>query len=156
MLDKLSRPVGKENEVIAGHPSRLTVQNVSVEIRGDLVLDDVSVTVDQGECLVILGPSGCGKTTLLRSLAGLQPLSNGEINLYGEVIATQDLHIPPEERNIGMVFQDWALFPHLTVYENVVFGLPKAQRKSPSDDVGELLEMVGISLLADRYPSSLS
>lgn len=156
MLDKLSRPVGKENEVIAGHPSRLTVQNVSVEIRGDLVLDDVSVTVDQGECLVILGPSGCGKTTLLRSLAGLQPLSNGEINLYGEVIATQDLHIPPEERNIGMVFQDWALFPHLTVYENVVFGLPKAQRKSPSDDVDELLEMVGISLLADRYPSSLS
>ncbi len=80
MLDKLSRPVGKENEVISGHPSRLTVQNVSVEISGELVLDDVSVTVDQGECLVILGPSGCGKTTLLRSLAGLQPVSNGEIN----------------------------------------------------------------------------
>ncbi len=156
MLDKLSWSSGKKNDTVPVHSSQLTVQNVSVEIDGDLVLDDVSVSVEQGECLVILGPSGCGKTTLLRSLAGLQPVLTGEINLYGEVIANQELHIPPEERNIGMVFQDWALFPHLTVFENVVFGLTKTERKDSSHNISELLEMVGISLLSDRYPSSLS
>tara|TARA_B100000029_G_scaffold516083_1_gene626785 strand:+ start:2459 stop:3544 length:1086 start_codon:yes stop_codon:yes gene_type:complete len=156
MLDKLQRPLGKESQIDPLNPSQLTVENVSVEIDGDSILDNVSVSVQQGECLVILGPSGCGKTTLLRSLAGLQPISTGKINLYGEVIANQGLHIPPEERNIGMVFQDWALFPHLTVFENVVFGLTRAERRNPSADISELLEMVGISSLADRYPSSLS
>ncbi|MDG2300965.1 MAG: ABC transporter ATP-binding protein [Acidimicrobiales bacterium] len=156
MLDKLQRPLGKKSVGNSVSSLQLTVENVSVQIDGASVLDNVSVSVQQGECLVILGPSGCGKTTLLRSLAGLQPVSAGEIALYGEIIANQESHIPPEERNIGMVFQDWALFPHLTVFENVVFGLPRAERKNPSDGLSELLGMVGISSLSDRYPSSLS
>ncbi len=157
MLDKAHRELEmNEKKDSISDSTRLSLDQVSVEIDDTLVLDNVSVSIEQGECLVILGPSGCGKTTLLRSLAGLQSISSGKITLYGEVMSNQVTNLPPEERNIGMVFQDWALFPHLTVFQNVVFGLPRPQRKDPSAEVQNLLEMAGISQLVDRYPSSLS
>ena len=157
MLDKVRR----SQEIGEGSDhglkfTKLQIEDVSVDIDGLSVLDHVSVSVKKGDCLVILGPSGCGKTTLLRSLAGLQKISSGEITLYGEKIADQHSSVPPEERNIGMVFQDWALFPHLTVMQNIVFGLSRPQRKNPDYEIEELLQMVGISDLVERYPSSLS
>ena len=132
------------------------VMNAVVDIGKARILDDVSVRAPRGSCLVILGPSGCGKTTLLRAIAGLQPISAGEIFLCGEQVSGGQVEIPPEHRNVGMVFQDWALFPHLTVIENIVFGLPREERKNLTNDVMELLDMAGISDLADRVPSSLS
>ncbi len=115
---------------------------------------DVSFTVERGETLVLLGPSGCGKTTLLRILAGLEVPDSGTITLDGEVLSGGGTFVPAERRRVGMVFQDWALFPHLTVAENVAFGVadePHARRR-----VAETLEMVGLTDLADRYPEALS
>ncbi|MDG1489381.1 MAG: ABC transporter ATP-binding protein [Acidimicrobiales bacterium] len=134
----------------------VNVQNVIVEIEQSRILNDVTISVGKGSRLVILGPSGCGKTTLLRAIAGLQPVSAGDIFIHEDRVSGNSIDIPPEQRNIGMVFQDWALFPHLTVMQNVVFGLSRNQRKKPVDAVYELLEMVGILDLADRYPASLS
>jgi iron(III) transport system ATP-binding protein len=156
MLDVRHDGVLSVVEGISPQIDGVNVQNVIVEIDQSRILNDVTISASKGSCLVILGPSGCGKTTLLRSLAGLQTISSGEIVLYGEKVADMHSSVTPEERNIGMVFQDWALFPHLTVMQNVVFGLPRNQRKKPVDAVYELLEMVGILHLADRYPASLS
>ena len=91
------------------------VMNAVVDIGKARILDDVSVSAPKGSCLVILGPSGCGKTTLLRAIAGLQPISDGKIFLCGQEVSGSQVEIPPEQRDVGMVFQDWALFPHLTV-----------------------------------------
>ena len=132
------------------------VKNAVVDIGKARILDDVSVSAPKGSCLVILGPSGCGKTTLLRAIAGLQPISDGKIFLCGQEVSGSQVEIPPEQRDVGMVFQDWALFPHLTVIENIVFGLPREKRKNLTNDVIELLHMAGIADLADRVPSSLS
>ena len=132
------------------------VKNAVVDIGKARILDDVSVSAPKGSCLVILGPSGCGKTTLLRAIAGLQPISDGKIFLCGQEVSGSQVEIPPEQRDVGMVFQDWALFPHLTVIENIVFGLPREKRKNLTNDVIELLDMAGIADLADRVPSSLS
>lgn len=134
----------------------VNVQNAIVEIEQSRILNDVTISASKGSCLVILGPSGCGKTTLLRVIAGLQPVSAGDIFIHGERVSGNSIDIPPEQRNVGMVFQDWALFPHLTVLENIVFGLPREERKNPTSNVMDLLEMVGIADLANRVPSSLS
>lgn len=150
--DGVLPPVGILNTESDG----VGVMNAVVDIGKARILDDVSVSAPKGSCLVILGPSGCGKTTLLRAIAGLQSLSAGEIFLCGEQVSGGQVEIPPEHRNVGMVFQDWALFPHLTVIENIVFGLPREERKNLTNDVMELLDMAGIADLADRVPSSLS
>ena len=136
--------------------SGIDVDQVFVDIGDSRILTDVCVSAPQGSSLSVLGPSGCGKTTLLRLLAGLQTINSGTVHLDGERVASDGFSTPPEQRNIGLVFQDWALFPHLTVLENIVFGLNRSERKIPSTQTMELLEMVGISELADRLPSSLS
>ena len=95
------------------------------------VLRGLSLSVEPGEAVAIVGPSGCGKTTLLRAVAGLEPAADGEIRLSGQVVGSAALNVPPEQRRIGMVFQDYALFPHLDVAHNVGFGihhLPRAER----------------------------
>jgi iron(III) transport system ATP-binding protein len=128
------------------------------------VLRGVDLTAEPGSHLAILGPSGCGKTTLLRAIAGLQAVDSGEIWLGDDRVAGPGIHVVPEERRVGLVFQDWALFPHLTVAANVAYGLPRAQRRSrfgrgnsrARETVAGLLEMVGVSELADRLPGSLS
>jgi iron(III) transport system ATP-binding protein len=119
------------------------------------VLDGVSVSVDAGATLALLGPSGCGKTTLLRIIAGLEVPDRGEVVVGGRTLTGPGGVVPPEKRRIGMVFQDWALFPHLSVARNVGFGLPRAERRS-SPRIDEALELVGLSGLGDRMPSTLS
>jgi iron(III) transport system ATP-binding protein len=116
-------------------------------------VDGVSLTVDRGEIVALLGPSGCGKTTLLRLVAGFERPDAGTVETACRVVADRSTWVPPERRRIGMVFQDYALFPHLTVAENVGFGLPRLARATR---VGELLEVVGLAELGGRYPHELS
>ncbi|MFT7474139.1 MAG: iron(III) transport system ATP-binding protein [Verrucomicrobiales bacterium] len=118
------------------------------------VLRGIDLSVEPGHSLALLGPSGCGKTTLLRLIAGLERPDAGTITVGDEVMAGGSSWTPPEKRNVGMVFQDWALFPHLTVGKNVGYGLPRAERTGPR--VKEALEMVGLADLADRMPETLS
>lgn len=132
----------------------LEVDGVSFAYNDHLVLDDVSLDVASGEILALLGPSGCGKTTLLRSIAGLDRPRTGSIRLGGRTLTDHRTSVSPERRRIGMVFQDGALFPHLTVRRNVAYGLPLADRRSTRVD--ETLELVGLGKLADRMPGTLS
>lgn len=116
---------------------------------------NVTLTLVQGDLLGLLGPSGCGKTTLLRLIAGFERPQSGTIAIAQRMVASQNLWVPPEQRSIGMVFQDYALFPHLTVAENVAFGLRSAQ-KHHGGRVTSLLELVGLTGLEKRYPHELS
>jgi iron(III) transport system ATP-binding protein len=119
-------------------------------------VDHVDLQLGAGELLVLVGPSGCGKSTLLRAIAGLHALDAGEVVVAGEVMDDGRSSAPPERRPVGLVFQDHALFPHLTIGENVAFGIrrqPAAQRRAAVD---ELLSMVEISHLHDRYPHEVS
>jgi len=121
-------------------------------------VDRVSFGLAQGEIGVLIGPSGCGKTSLLRAIAGLEPLAHGRIVLGGEVLgdAAAELHRPPEARRIGMVFQDYALFPHLSVAQNVAFGIAGHPRAERERRVAELLALVGLADAGRRAPHQLS
>ena len=142
----------------------VAVRDVRVDLAGAPVLRGVSLEAPAGQQLAILGPSGCGKTTLLRVIAGLQSIDHGEVWLGDQQVAGDRSSVPAEERRVGLVFQDWALFPHLTVAANVAYGLPRDVRlrrfgrRNPEARrrVGGLLEMVGVGDLADRLPGSLS
>jgi iron(III) transport system ATP-binding protein len=114
---------------------------------------DTSLAVERGEVVALLGPSGCGKTTFLRLVAGFERPDSGVVEIAERVVAGSETWVPPEERRVGMVFQDYALFPHLTVAGNVGFGLPRRQRKQR---VTELLAVVGLESLEHRYPHELS
>src|SRR5690606_25342645 len=118
------------------------------------IVENLSLHLNSGDIGCLLGPSGCGKTTTLRAIAGFEPVQKGEIQLGGEVNSRADYTLAPEKRRIGMVFQDYALFPHLTVADNVAFGIRKhPERKRITD---ELLELVKLGHLARRYPHELS
>lgn len=129
---------------------------VSHRYGGVTAVDDVTVTVGAGEIVCLCGPSGCGKSTLLRIAAGLETLQRGEVRLGGAVVAGPGHSLPPERRGIGLVFQDYALFPHLSVADNVQFGLramPARERRARALSV---LEQVGMVKYADTFPHQLS
>jgi iron(III) transport system ATP-binding protein len=120
---------------------------------------NISFSLQQGRIACLLGPSGCGKTSVLRAIAGFIPISHGQILLNGQVVSTPDEFTSPERRNIGVVFQDYALFPHLNVRDNVAFGLTKGKRIGAGNApaaVAEMLELVGLKDLAERFPHELS
>ena len=116
-------------------------------------VDEAQLCVDRGEVVALLGPSGCGKTTLLRLVAGFERPDGGTVEVAGAAVAAPGTWVPPEERRVGMVFQDYALFPHLTVAENIGFGVPRRARPGR---VKELLDVVGLADLGRRYPHELS
>ena len=120
------------------------------------VVSDVSLQLAPGDIACLLGPSGCGKTTLLRAIAGFAPLQAGRIAIMGREVSGAGVHVPTEQRNIGMVFQDYALFPHLTVQGNVGFGLHSLAAKDAKARVQQMLQMVGLESLAQRYVHELS
>ncbi|MEW5756337.1 MAG: ABC transporter ATP-binding protein [Pseudomonadota bacterium] len=136
--------------------SLLNVKNIEVHYQGHRALDDVSFHINQGSLVSILGPSGCGKTTLLRAIAGFESITRGEIDLSHRCISRSGFTLPPEQRRIGMVFQDYALFPHLTVSENVSFGLRGLGKKEKTVIADSMLELVGLAQLGRRYPHELS
>ena len=116
-----------------------------------------SFVVEDGQFLCLLGPSGCGKTTTLRLIAGFEEPDEGQIAIGGRVVAQAGSRgVPPEERGVGVVFQDYALFPHLTVEENVAFGLARRPRTARSAQVARILDLIGLGELARRYPHELS
>lgn len=129
-----------------------------IECRYDqlVITQDISFSLNQGDICCLLGPSGCGKTTLLRTIAGFDPVYAGNIRLNNEVISSPDIMIQPEQRRIGMVFQDYALFPHLTIGDNIAFGLRKLANRERIDRVTEMLDLVSMRDLIDRYPHELS
>ncbi|MGF1908993.1 ABC transporter ATP-binding protein [Vibrio kasasachensis] len=120
------------------------------------ILKELSLQVEQGEIVCLLGASGCGKTTLLKAIAGLLPLSSGSMTLNCMTIDDGENWMPPEHRNIGMIFQDYALFPHLTVEQNVAFGLRDLNAAEQKTKVREMLELVHLEQYGERYPHQLS
>jgi len=121
-----------------------------------VVVRGLSLSLPRGAIGCLLGPSGCGKTTVLRCIAGFEPVAEGEILLGGQVVASPGIHVPPEKRRIGMVFQDYALFPHLSVAQNVGFGLHGMAKSECQARVSELLAVVGLETSAAMYPHQLS
>lgn len=138
----------------------LELKNATKSYSSQKVVDNISFQVRRGEIFAIMGASGCGKTTTLRSIAGFERINSGEVIIDGKVVASKDTYILPEKRNIGMVFQEYALFPHLTVRENIAFGLKKTDRNLDASQqetiVQEMLELVGLQTYEDRYPHQLS
>ena len=124
--------------------------------RSKPAVDGVSFTLQAGEIGVFIGPSGCGKTTLLRAVAGLERAQSGTISLAGQIVSSRAQHVPPESRRIGMVFQDFALFPHLNVANNVAFGLSHLNASQRDSRVGEVLDLVGLDTSRKRFPHELS
>jgi iron(III) transport system ATP-binding protein len=116
-------------------------------------VEEAAFEVGRGELVALLGPSGCGKTTLLRLIAGFETPDTGHVEIDGRLVAGPGTFVSPDRRGVGMVFQDYALFPHLTVAENIGFGLPRGNRGARVD---ELLDLTGLEGLGDRYPHALS
>ena len=134
----------------------LTLAGVSHRYGNLLALDGVELEVQPGEVVCLLGPSGCGKTTALRVAAGLEDLQTGSLKVDGRVVADGRKNLPPEHRGVGFVFQDYALFPHLSVLENVMFGLPERGGADRRRTALSALEKVGMDRLAAAYPHILS
>lgn len=134
----------------------LSVKDIKCSIDGQTVVRNVAMHVNAGSLVCLLGPSGCGKTTILRSIAGFQPVDEGEIHLHGQLVSAAGLMLPPEKRSVGMVFQDYALFPHLSVGDNVAFGLRHLSGEEQAETVNSMLKLVGLEAMASRYPHELS
>ncbi len=122
----------------------------------DSVLKNLNLKIIKGEIMAIVGPSGCGKTTTLRLIAGFEQPDSGKITLGEKVVADDKVYLPPEKRGVGMVFQDFALFPHLTVAENISFGIKNIPQENIRDETDYLLNLVALNNLGDRYPHELS
>jgi iron(III) transport system ATP-binding protein len=138
--------------------SLLSISNLSKSFHrsGNPTVNDMSFNLESGQIVALLGPSGCGKTTTLRLIAGFERPDAGSISLEDSVLYGAGVDTPPERRGIGFVFQDYALFPHLTVLENVTFGLLSLKKPERLDRAREVLGMVGLLVFQDRLPSQLS
>jgi len=134
----------------------LSLREIRQSYGGQAVVRGLSFELEHGAIGCLLGPSGCGKTTVLRCIAGFEPVTSGEIRIDGEVVSRPGLSLPPERRRIGMVFQDYALFPHLTVARNVAFGLRGLDRREQATRVAQSIELVGLQGHEDKYPHELS
>jgi iron(III) transport system ATP-binding protein len=134
----------------------LSLEALSLCAGSECVISQMSFQVHQGEIICLLGPSGCGKTTTLRAIAGFVRPTSGVINLANQVVASPNSLMPPERRKVGMIFQDHALFPHLTVEGNIAFGLRKLPRTEQAERIAHYMELVQIGKLAKKFPHELS
>lgn len=123
---------------------------------GRPAVQEISFAAREGEILCLLGPSGCGKTTILRAIAGFEPVRSGQIFLSGQLVSSPDMMTPTENRRVGMVFQEYALFPHLRVQDNIAFGLHHLARNERASRVQEMLRLTGLEGFERRYPHELS
>jgi len=136
--------------------SHLELADIDLAYGGHSVVRKLSLQLEKGSIGCLLGPSGCGKTTVLRCIAGFEPVAAGEIRLDGVVVSGSGHHVSPERRRIGMVFQDYALFPHLSVGENIGFGLRHSDGAQRRERVSELLRVVGLTDQGHKYPHEMS
>ena len=138
----------------------LQLNNIHISYGSHTVIRDIDLELQEGEIGCLLGPSGCGKTTLLRSIAGFETPAQGQIRIRNSIVSDRVTNTPPEQRNIGMVFQDFALFPHLSVKKNIAFSLSYGPNKLSNDArnqrVNELLKMIGLAGTGHKFPHQLS
>jgi iron(III) transport system ATP-binding protein len=154
------RPSGKstfQGNLFAPASSVLELRHVSCAYEtGRPAVQEISFAAREGEILCLLGPSGCGKTTILRAIAGFEPVLSGQLFLSGQLVSSPDVMIPTESRHVGMVFQEYALFPHLRVQDNIAFGLHHLARSERTSRVQEMLRLTGLEGFERRYPHELS
>lgn len=136
--------------------SMLDINNVSLLYQDKPVLERLNLTLSEGELACLLGPSGCGKTSLLRAIAGFETITEGDIRLQGELISSASQTLPAEQRHIGMMFQYFALFPHLDTAQNIQFGIRHLPRKERQSRTRQLLQLVNLPGIEQRYPHTLS
>ncbi len=134
----------------------LSLKNIQCQFDDRIVIDNLSLHINEGNLVCLLGPSGCGKTTVLRAIAGFHALNAGEIRIREQLVSSTSRFLPPEKRHLGMVFQDYALFPHLNLKDNIAFGLDSKTRVESQRIVGEMLELVGLQGLEKRFPHEIS
>ncbi len=134
----------------------LEINAISKEYNGDCVVSNLSFTLEKGKIGCLLGESGCGKTTVLRCIAGFEQLQAGTISIAGNVVSTPRKSLAPENRKVGMVFQDYALFPHLTVEGNIAFGLGHLYGKEKNRRIRKMLDLVGLGPDSGKFPHELS
>lgn len=134
----------------------LEIDGLTKRYAGEVAVDDLSLSVREGELLTLLGPSGCGKTTTLRTIAGLEEPTEGNVTIDGQTLAGGDAFVEPEQRDVGIVFQSFALFPHLTVAENIGFGLQDRDEAAVDERVDEMLALVGLEAHREKAPEQLS
>ncbi|MCK5725946.1 MAG: ABC transporter ATP-binding protein [Thiotrichaceae bacterium] len=134
----------------------LSLKNITIAYGSHTVVHDFSLELKKGEITSLIGPSGCGKTTILRSIAGFEKLKRGMMTVNHELISDANMTLAPEKRNIGMVFQDFALFPHLNINDNICFGIHHLNRTQQKQRAKELLALIGLSGFEKRYPHELS
>jgi iron(III) transport system ATP-binding protein len=160
--DHSTAPSPSEESILQGHlytpaSSVLELRYVSCAYEtGRPAVQEISFAAREGEILCLLGPSGCGKTTILRAIAGFEPVRSGQIFLSGQLVSSPDVMTPTENRRVGMVFQEYALFPHLRVQDNIAFGLRHLARKERAVRVQEMLRLTGLEGFERRYPHELS
>lgn len=140
----------------ASRSAAVSINAVSKAFGTVQALSAVTLEIAQGEIACLVGQSGCGKSTLLRMIAGVEDTDSGIIALDGRVVTGPDAFVEPEDRNVGFMFQDYALFPHLTARQNILFGLKSMKREDAARRAEETIERLGIGALADRYPHMLS
>jgi iron(III) transport system ATP-binding protein len=134
----------------------IEIKDVSLSIEGRAILDNISFGVNEAEIVCLLGASGCGKTTLLRCIAGFEKQYQGEVWIKGVRVSNPVHHLPVEQRHIGMVFQDYALFPHMTVKDNIIFGLKNLNTSMVQQRLDELVALLSLDKHINKYPHSLS
>ena len=160
--DHSAAPSPSEESTLQGHlytpaSSVLELRYVSCAYEtGRPAVQEISFAAREGEILCLLGPSGCGKTTILRAIAGFEPVRSGQIFLSGQLVSSPDVMTPTENRRVGMVFQEYALFPHLRVQDNIAFGIRHLARKERAVRVQEMLRLTGLEGFERRYPHELS
>ena len=134
----------------------LEVTNISKLFDGQPVVKNLSLSLDKGKIGCLLGPSGCGKTTILRAIAGFENIDAGEIRINQSIVTSSAILVPPEQRRIGMVFQDYALFPHLSLKDNIAFGIKNINGKKKEIRIDELLRLVKLKDAAQKFPHEIS
>jgi iron(III) transport system ATP-binding protein len=152
----ITAPDSEHDQVQACMPPVLHVDLLACQYTRDPVLEQISFTLERGDIACLLGPSGCGKTTALRLIAGFETPSKGSIRINEQIMSQVGAVVPPEKRQVGMVFQDYALFPHLNIADNIAFGLHPLEHKARVQRVQEMLETVGLAGRAHAFPHELS